>query len=132
MDIIFIVGRILFGVIFLASGIGHFAAREAMVGYAQYKKLPLATLLVPVSGLMIILGAVSVVAGIYPAYGALLLALFLLPTAFIFHNFWTETDAQAKMTSQISFNKDISLAGAALILFYIFSTIEDLPGLLLP
>ncbi|MEN9923729.1 MAG: hypothetical protein RIS09_1243 [Actinomycetota bacterium] len=132
MDIIFIVGRILFGVIFLASGIGHLAAREAMVGYAQYKKLPLATLLVPVSGIMLILGALSVVAGVYPAYGALLLALFLIPTAFIFHNFWKETDAQAKMTSQISFNKDISLAGAAIILFYIFSTVEDLPGLLLP
>jgi uncharacterized membrane protein YphA (DoxX/SURF4 family) len=34
----------------------------------------------------------------------------------IFHNFWKETDANTKMQEQIAFNKDISLAGAALIL----------------
>jgi putative oxidoreductase len=32
------------------------------------------------------------------------------------HRFWAAPDAETKMNEQIHFNKDISLAGAALIL----------------
>jgi putative oxidoreductase len=39
-----------------------------------------------------------------------------VPTAVVMHRFWAAPDAEAKMTEQIHFNKDISLAGAALIL----------------
>jgi uncharacterized membrane protein YphA (DoxX/SURF4 family) len=42
--------------------------------------------------------------------------------AVIFHNFWKETDANTKMQEQIAFNKDISLAGAALILVALFAS----------
>ncbi len=33
------------------------------------------------------------------------------------HNFWTITDAQAKQGEMINFFKNLSLAGAALIIF---------------
>jgi uncharacterized membrane protein YphA (DoxX/SURF4 family) len=38
-------------------------------------------------------------------------------TGIIFHAYWKETDATAKMNEQIAFNKDLALGGAALILF---------------
>jgi uncharacterized membrane protein YphA (DoxX/SURF4 family) len=56
------------------------------------------------------------VIGTYVDLGALLIAITLVLAAVIFHNFWKETDPTTKMNEQIAFNKDISLAGAALML----------------
>jgi putative oxidoreductase len=117
LDAILIIGRILFGALFVLSGIGHFAKLEAMVGYAKYKKLPAAKFGVLISGLFFLIGGIYIILGLWVDLGALLLAITLILAAFIFHNFWKESDATAKMNEQIAFNKDLSLAGAALILF---------------
>lgn len=116
MDLIIVIGRILFGGFFLISGINHFTKLEAMTGYAKYKKLPAAKLGVLISGLMLVIGGVSIILGYYADLGALLLAIFLVLAAVIFHNFWKETDATAKQNEMLGFMKDIALAGAALIL----------------
>jgi len=117
MDLIIVIGRILFGGFFLMSGINHFTKIEAMTGYAKYKKLPAAKLGVLISGLMLVIGGITIILGYYADLGALLLAIFLVLAAVIFHNFWKETDATAKQNEMLGFMKDIALAGAALILF---------------
>ena len=122
MNIVLAIGQILFALIFINSGIGHLTKLDAMTGYAQYKKVPAAKLSVIVSGLMILVGGVFVALGIYADLGALLIALFLIPAAFMMHAFWKETDATAKMNEQIAFNKDLALAGAALILFALIAS----------
>ena len=122
MDILLVIGRVLFALIFINSGIAHFTKNAAMTGYAQYKKVPFAKVSVYVSGLMILLGGVYIVLGFYADLGALLIAAFLIPTAFLMHAFWKETDATAKMNEQIAFNKDLSLAGASLILFALIAS----------
>ena len=126
MDIIFIVGRILFALIFINSGFAHFAQREAMTGYAQFKKVPAAKLAVPLTGLMILVGGLSVVLGFWADLGALLLAAFLIVTAFMMHNFWTIDDANQKMNETVAFFKNLSMAGAALIIFAIVANGGDL------
>jgi uncharacterized membrane protein YphA (DoxX/SURF4 family) len=88
-----------------------------MTAYAQYKKVPMAKISVFVSGLMILLGGIYIALGFYADLGALLIAIFLLPTAFLMHAFWKESDATAKQNETIAFFKDLSLAGAALIIF---------------
>ena len=117
MDIVLLVGRVLFALLFISSGINHFTKNAAMTGYAKYKKVPLAKLSVYVSGLMILLGGVYIALGFYADLGALLLAAFLFPAALICDAFWKETDATAKQTATIGFFKNLSLAGAALIIF---------------
>ena len=117
MNAIVLIGRILFGGFFLMSGINHFTKLEAMTGYAKYKKLPAAKLGVLISGLMLVIGGIYIVLGYYADLGALLLAIFLVLAAVIFHNFWAETDATAKQTEMMAFMKDIALAGGALIVF---------------
>ena len=117
MDLIIVIGRILFGGFFLMSGINHFTKLEAMTGYAKYKKLPAAKLGVLISGLMLVIGGITIILGYYADLGALLLAIFLVLAAIIFHNFWKETDATAKQNEMLGFMKDMALAGAALILF---------------
>lgn len=110
-----IIGRVLFSLIFLASGFGHFKAVDAMAGYAKSKGVPAAKLSVQVSGLLLLVGGVLTIIG--NAIGALLLVIFLVPTAFLMHAFWKETDAMAKMTEQTAFLKDIALAGGALYIY---------------
>jgi len=99
------------------SGIAHFAKLEMMTGYAKYKKLPAAKLGVIASGIFFLLGGIYIIAGFWVDLGALMIAITLILAAVIFHNFWKETDATAKQTEQMAFNKDLALAGAALIIF---------------
>lgn len=117
-----VIGRILFALLFITSGIAHFAKLEAMTGYAKYKKLPAAKFGVLISGLFFLLGGIYIAAGFWVDLGALMLAVTLLIAAVVFHNFWKETDATAKQNEMIAFNKDLSLAGAALILFVLVAT----------
>jgi uncharacterized membrane protein YphA (DoxX/SURF4 family) len=70
-----------------------------------------------ISGLMILLGGLYIVLGFYADLGALLIAIFLIPTAFLMHNFWKETDPTAKQNETIAFFKDLALAGASLVMF---------------
>ena len=122
MDIVLVIARVLFALIFISSGISHLTKLEAMTGYAQYKKVPAAKFSVLLSGLMILVGGLYIAFGVYADLGALLLALFLIPTAFLMHAFWKETDPTAKQNETIGFFKDLSLAGAALIIFALVST----------
>ena len=117
MDVVTLIGRLLFAALFIGSGIGHFAKLEAMTGYAKYKKLPAAKFGVLISGLLFLLGGIYIIAGYWVDLGALFLAITLILAAFIFHNFWKETDATAKQNEMIAFNKDLALAGASLIIF---------------
>ena len=126
MDIVLIVGRILFALIFINSGFAHFAQREAMTGYAQFKKVPAAKLAVPLTGLMILLGGLSIVLGFWMDLGALLLAIFLVFSAFMMHNFWTMDDATQKMNETVAFFKNLSMAGAALIILAVIANGGDL------
>ena len=124
-EIALIVGRILFALLFINSGIAHFTKNSAMTGYAQYKKVPMAKVSVYLSGVMILLGGLYIALGFYADLGALLIAIFLIPTAFLMHAFWKETDATAKQNETIGFFKDLSLAGAALIIFVLVGSGTD-------
>ena len=125
MDILLVVGRVLFALIFINSGIAHLTKLNDMTGYAQFKKVPAPKLAVIVTGLMLIIGGLYIVFGVYADLGALLLAIFLVPTAFMMHNFWTIQDPQAKQGEMINFFKNLSLAGAALILFVLVGSGVD-------
>lgn len=129
MDVIVLIGRIMFVFLFLSSGLNHFKNRQMMAGYAQSKGVPAPMLGVLGSGALQIVGALSVLLGIWADLGALLLFIFLVPTAFMIHSFWKESDPQAKGLEQIQFSKDIALAGAALMLFAFFSYVGTKLGL---
>lgn len=129
MDIIVLIGRILFVFLFLPAGYAHFAKRNMMAPYAAHKGVPMAMPAVLAGGVLLIAGGLSVLLGVWADLGALLLFVFLLPTAILMHPFWKETDAGAKMNEQTQFSKDLSLAGAALMLFALFSFVGNNLGL---
>ena len=122
MDEIFLIGRILFAYLFIGSGIGHLTQTAAMAGYAESRGVSNSKLMVQISGVAMILGAVSIVFGIWGDIGALGLAILLVITAVMMHAFWKETDPTNKMMEMVQFNKDIALAGGALAIFYILGS----------
>jgi putative oxidoreductase len=121
MDTLLVIGRVLFALLFLGSAMGHLTKSEAMTQYAQYRKLPAAKAGVIVSGVVLALGALSVVLGVLGDLGALALAAFLIVAAFVFHAFWKESDPQAAATEQAQFMKNIALVGASIVLFALFA-----------
>lgn len=129
MDVLVLVARILFVGVFLAGAMGHLGQTEMMAGYAQSKGVPLARPVVLVSGAQILLGALSVLLGVWADLGALLLVAFLLPTAFVMHAFWKESDPAARMAEQTHFLKDVGLAAGALFLFVLVANLGDELGL---
>ncbi len=125
MDIVFLVARILFALIFIASGFAHFKERKAMTEYAAAVGAPAPGPGVLISGLLILAGGLMVLLGIWGDLGALLLVVFLLPTALIMHAFWKHEDPQMAQTEQIMFMKNVSLAGGALAFFWLFVEYGD-------
>ncbi|MEU4212501.1 DoxX family protein [Streptomyces sp. NPDC026206] len=121
MDILVLIGRILFVLLFLGSAVGHLTKTKVMAGYATSKGLPAATAATAGSGLLLLVAALSVLLGVWADLGALLLAVFLVPTALLMHRFWQESDPMARQQEMIHFEKDMALAGACLMLLAFFS-----------
>ncbi len=122
MDIVALIGRIVFALMFVSSGLNHFRHTDAMAGYAQFKKVPAAKLSVQLSGLLMLLGGLSLITGIWIDLGAIVLAAMLVIMAVRMHDFWTVSDPQAKQPEMINFFKNISLAGGALFIFALAAT----------
>jgi uncharacterized membrane protein YphA (DoxX/SURF4 family) len=79
-------GRFLFALIFVLSGLNNFS-RLAM-GYAASQGVPLASLLVPLSGILALAGGLSILLGYHARLGAWLIVLFLVPVTVMMHPFW--------------------------------------------
>jgi putative oxidoreductase len=118
MDIVLLVGRILFGGFFIMSGLNHFQNVGMMSGYAGSKNVPFPRLAVIGSGVMLVAGGASVLLGIVPVVGLIVLVLFLLSTLATMHDFWNVKEPQQHATEQVNFLKNVALIGASLALMY--------------
>ncbi|HEY0482083.1 MAG TPA: DoxX family protein [Kofleriaceae bacterium] len=110
------VGRVLFALIFVTSVIGHFSSAE--IAEASAHGVPMATILVPLAGLIALVGGVSIMLGYRARFGALLLLVFLVPVTLIMHKFWGLPDPQMAMMQKINFMKNLSLIGACLLIMH--------------
>lgn len=119
MQYLFLAGRVLYGGFFLLAGIGHYRHVAMMAPYAAAKGLPAPRLAVLGSGLLIVLGGLSILLGVRPTWGVLLLSIFLVPTSFLMHNYWAATDPSARMLDSTNFKKNIALLGAAWMLLLV-------------
>jgi uncharacterized membrane protein YphA (DoxX/SURF4 family) len=121
MDVVLLIGRILFAAIFVVSGATiHLLKWRDGVAYARANNVPAPELLVPVSGLMAVGGGLLVAAGLWADLGALLLAAFAFPVAVGMHAYWKLDDPMQRSNQQAHFMKNVSMGGAALALFALF------------
>lgn len=114
MEILFLIGRILYGGYFVMNGVNHFKKRQIMVEYAKSKGVSNPDLVVKGSGLLILLGGLGIMTGAFVEWAVLFLVLFLIFVSFKMHNFWVVQDLNMKMVEMINFTKNIALLGAAL------------------
>ncbi|WP_435347250.1 DoxX family protein [Haloarchaeobius sp. HRN-SO-5] len=112
--VVFLVARVLFGGLLAFQGLNHFQNADAMSGYAQSKGVPAARASVLLSGGLLVFGGLGIVLGAFPAIAAGAIAVFLLVTTPMMHDFWavSEDQQQAEMTN---FIKNVELLAAALI-----------------
>ncbi len=122
MNSVLLIGRIVFAMMFAMSGIHHLTKAEAMANYANFKKVPAPKFANFASGILLLAGGLSIILGVYADLGALVIAILLIVIAFKMHDFWAQTEAQAKQTESVSFFKNVSMAGGALIIFALAAT----------
>lgn len=109
-------GRVLFSAIFVMAGLSHYSAET--IGYAAQMGLPFASVLVPASGIVALLGSISILLGYRARLGAWLLVLFLVPVTLTMHAFWAVEDPMMAQMDQAMFMKNLSMLGGALLIAY--------------
>jgi len=107
-------GRLLFALIFLLAAPSHFSQQK--IAFATSQGVPLAHFAVPASGILALLGGLSILFGYRVKFGAWLIVLFLLPVTFMMHKFWGISDPVAAQTQMVMFLKNIALIGSALFI----------------
>jgi putative oxidoreductase len=112
--IVTLVGRILFSAIFVMSGFLHFSQQE--IAYATQSGVPWAKLLVPASGVLALVGGLSILLGYRAKIGAWLLVLFLVPVTLMMHNFWAVKDPMMAQMQMAMFLKNVTMLGGALLI----------------
>jgi putative oxidoreductase len=108
-----VLGRFLFALIFLMAGANHF--NKQTIGYAASQGVPLAAIAVPLSGVLAILGGLSILLGYRAKLGAWLIVLFLIPVTLMMHKFWTVSDPMMAQIQMVMFMKNVSMLGGALL-----------------
>jgi putative oxidoreductase len=91
----------------------HFSSQ--IIGYAASQGVPLASLVVPFSGLLAIVGGLSIVLGYRARAGAWLIIVFLLGVTPL-HNFWAVTDPMMHQMQFVMFLKNLAMLGGALLI----------------
>ncbi len=113
-EVLFLVGRVVVGGYYLMNAFNHFTKWDMLTKYAESKNVLLAKWAVLFSGLLLLLGGASVLTGVLPQVGVLLLAVFLLGVSFKMHAFWAVPEEQ-KMMEMVNFTKNMALLGSALM-----------------
>jgi putative oxidoreductase len=109
---VILVGRLLFALIFLTAGPNHFSSQT--IAYAASQGVPLASIIVPFSGVMAFVGALSILVGYRARIGAWLIALFLIGVTPM-HKFWGIADPMMQQMQMVMFMKNLSMLGGALL-----------------
>ena len=78
----------------------------------------MASVLVPLSGVIAFLGGVSILLGYKAKVGAWLIVLFLVPVTLMMHNWWAITDPMVRQMQQSNFFKNVALLGCAMLITY--------------
>jgi putative oxidoreductase len=111
---IVLLGRFLFAAIFIMSGPRHFLSQT--IAYAASQGVPMASIAVPLSGTLALIGGISILLGYRAKLGAWLIVLFLVGITPMMHKFWGVTDPMMQQIQMIMFFKNASMLGAALLI----------------
>jgi putative oxidoreductase len=116
MKYVALAGRQLFSILFIVASAGHFS--QETIQAAGRHGVPVAGLLVPLSGVIALMGGLSVLVGFQARLGAWMLVIFLIPVTLLMHNFWSAADPATFQLEKAMFMKNITMLGGALLISY--------------
>ena len=96
------------------AGPNHFSKQE--IGFAAAQGVPLASFVVPMSGIIALAGRLNILLGYRAKIGAWLIVLFLVPVTLMMHKFWTVTDPMMAQIQMVMFIKNVAMIGGALLI----------------
>ena len=114
-DTLALAGRILLASLFVLSGYNKIVGFDGTVGYIASGGLPMPAVVAVLTILLELVGGLLLVVGWLTRPVALAIAAFTLLAAFMFHAYWSVSDA-ARMGQYLSFWKNMSIAGGMLVL----------------
>lgn len=117
-DLIFFIGRLLFGGFMLYNAYNHLGNTTALTTYAESKKVPMAKAAVIITGILLLFGGYTIIAGVRVTAGIAALVLFFLPVTFMMHPFWKE-EGQERANDKVQFAKNLAILGALLMILAI-------------
>ncbi|MCV9927077.1 DoxX family protein [Flavobacterium sp. LS1R49] len=111
-----LIGRILFSSIFMFSSIVNFS--DYFIYEASAKGIPYSYILVPLVGVFELIAGLSILTGFMAKWGAWLIIIILLPVTFVMHNFWDIEDPVKHQLVFMTFMRNLSIIGAALMISF--------------
>ena len=116
MSMVFLIGRIILGGHLFYSGIHHFTSLGYLAGYAEMKGVPPPKVVVAGTGALTAAGGLSLLLGVLPMVGCILLLVFLAGVSPAVHAFWSVQDTQQRAIEMIHLTKSVALAVALLMI----------------
>jgi putative oxidoreductase len=116
MTLIPILGRFLISLIFILGGIEKIMNPVGTKEYMASKNLPAISILYILTIIAELGGGLSVLTGCYSNMGTIVLILLLVPTTFVFHNFWNVSGGEKKL-QLAHFMKNLAIMGGLLLIY---------------
>jgi len=110
-----LLGRILLSSVFILAGIGKVGGFSGEEMFLASKHFPLPAVALGIAMIVELVGGLAILVGLYTRFTAWIVFLYLIPTTFLFHNFWTMEGA-ARQDNIIHFEKNLAIMGGLLIL----------------
>jgi putative oxidoreductase len=110
-----LVARILLAAIFISAGFSKVMGFAGVTAFIASRGLPMPMILAGLTIVLEIVGGIAIVIGYKARIAGLLLGLFTLLAALIFHNFWAFPPEQVYLQN-IMFMKNLSMAGGLFLL----------------
>jgi len=110
-----LLGRILLSSVFILAGIGKVGGFSGEEMFLASKHFPLPAVALGIAMIIELVGGLAILVGLYTRFTAWIVFLYLIPTTFLFHNFWTMEGA-ARQDNIIHFEKNLAIMGGLLIL----------------
>jgi uncharacterized membrane protein YphA (DoxX/SURF4 family) len=100
---------VLLGIFFLINGINHFYNTNLLKEYAEKSGLLSPKLMVQLSGLLLVVGGLSMITGFFMFYGIIGLSIFLVVASFTIHKFWAFKEKNERLNETMHFTKNIAI-----------------------
>jgi putative oxidoreductase len=121
MDILLLIGRILYGCYFLILG-GSYAKNAHRIAMREsLKHLPLGQAVIYLCAALSVAGGLGVVLGVHTNLALGALVFMLIFTSFRLHDYWNAEEPEVIALEMSHFTKNMALIGAALMMYSIIT-----------